>query len=158
MNGIRIEPLGAREAWIALFAAAYEAEWPDWYGAGGPGDARDYLRSACGNEIPAGFVALSGDVPAGTVILGYGSAVGAAYPGPWISSLYVVPAFRGHGLAMRLIAAAESHAQALNLREIYIGVTDLEDAILRRGYAPVCREMHGGKDVAILRKNMISPN
>lgn len=155
MHDLRIVPLSACPALIPLFAAAYETEWPDWYGAGGPGNAIEYLRNASRSDsLPAGFVALGDDVPAGTVILGHGSAVGAAYPGPWISSLYVVPAFRGQGVAMRLVAAAESHARMLELPAVYIGVTDLEAAMLGRGYAPVGRELHGGKDVAILRKTL----
>lgn len=156
MKNVRIERLSARPELVVPFALAYEEEWPDWYGAEGPGNATDYLRAASDADLPTAFVALVEDAPAGTVVLGPGSAVGAAYPGPWISSLYVMPAFRGHGLAMLLVSAAESHTRALGQREVYIGVTDLEAAILRRGYTPVCREVHGGKDVAILRKTILS--
>ena len=62
---LTIRPLRDCPEALARLAAAFRAEWPDWYGPGGPGDAASDLAAFANPEgaLPVGLVALD---PAGT--------------------------------------------------------------------------------------------
>lgn len=58
MNSVVIRPLSEEQHLLPTLQAWFESEWPAYYGAGGPGDAKlDLLAYANRGSVPVGLVA-----------------------------------------------------------------------------------------------------
>jgi len=102
------------------------------------------------------FLAEVDGTPAGCVLL---------RPLPSISSateckrLYVAPEFRGHGLAGKLMDAAEAHARRAGLVWIYLDsraeMTTAINMYRRRGYEEIPRFNDNAEAAIFLRKRLV---
>ena len=134
---MRIVPLIEAPSARPVLARWFVAEWPSWYGPGGPGDAQADLAAAarCHDALPIGLVALD---PAGGVLGtatlkadGAGSETGV---GPWLGALLVGEAYRRKGVATALVGAAEGHARRLGFAELYAAVIPARTLLRRAGW------------------------
>jgi GNAT superfamily N-acetyltransferase len=92
-------------------------EWPD------SRDNRAIEERLCGsgkrNALPMALVAVYGGVPIGFVsVTLYEKGIEEGRP-HWIDGLYVEPAYRGQGLASRLLEKAESMSAHLGITELF---------------------------------------
>ena len=73
--------------------------------------------------------------------------------------LYVAPEFRGHGLAGRLMDAAEAHARAVGLDWVYLDTQAVMTTAIalyrRRGYEEIPRFNDNAEADIFLRKRLV---
>ena len=134
---MRIVPLSEAPAARPQLARWFAAEWPNWYGPGGKGDAAADLAAAAESRdsLPFGLVAVDDAGAAlGTATLkadGAGCERGA---GPWLGALLVGAAHRGKGIAGALVAATEAEGRRLGFAAIYCAVTPSRTLLRRCGW------------------------
>lgn len=135
--------------------AMFEAEWPEYYGADGPGDAARDLAAYCGREaLPVGMVALLDGQVVGIAALKAESI--DAYPQftPWAAAGLVAPSLRGRGIGAQLIAALEAHAMRIGHRAIYAGTATAGSLMRRMGWEYLDTTPQHGVNVAVFRKRL----
>lgn len=133
----------------------FEAEWPDYYGEQGPGDAAaDLAAYALRDGLPLGVVALLDDEVVGIAALKAASI--DAYPQftPWAAAGLVAPQWRGRGIGAHLIAALEGHAMRLGHRAIYAGTATAGSLMRRLGWEYLDTTPQHGVSVAVFRKRL----
>ena len=120
--GMRIESLVGHAHLIPRLAEAHVAEWGDLYEAWGVEAARRELTVMRADAVPVTFVALRhGDEWLGSVsVIDDDDLPGFGHVGPWIASLYVVPAERGRGIARALLAHATGWTAAHGISRLYL--------------------------------------
>ncbi|MDX5592869.1 GNAT family N-acetyltransferase [Pseudovibrio sp. SPO723] len=135
---IEIKRLAEARNTLPELAALFEAEWSEWYGAAGNGDAHADLEACCnGSSLPIGLVALGeqGQV-LGTASLKQASLGSEFGHTPWLAAMVVMPAHRGKGIGDALVGAIESAARELGYGALYTTTDKAERLILRRGWVP----------------------
>ena len=154
MNGtIRIARLAAHPEALPLLAAWFKAEWPAWYGLGGPGNAEhDLADFANGTSLPLGVVAFRGDVLCGVAALKASSIPSHAHLSPWAAAGRVEPSLRQQGIGAVLLAALEVEAAALGHPFIYCGTRTAASLLERSGWSLLETVLHDGQALGIYRK------
>ncbi|MGH8083141.1 MAG: GNAT family N-acetyltransferase [Lysobacter sp.] len=151
----RIDLLADHTGALPALQAMFEAEWPEYYGVDGPGDAADDLAAYCGRDLlPVGVVAtLDGEV-VGVAALKAASI--DAYPQftPWAAAGLVAPRWRGRGIGAHLILALEAHAMRLGHRAIYAGTATAGSLMRRLGWEYLDTTPQHGVQVAVFRKRL----
>ncbi|MGO1070612.1 GNAT family N-acetyltransferase [Lysobacter sp. CA199] len=155
-------PLRPRIALLADHAEAlppllrlFEAEWPQYYGAQGPGDAARDLAAYCGRDsLPVGMVAVLDGEVVGVAALKAESI--DAYPQftPWVAAGLVAPPWRGRGIGAQLIAALEAQAMRLGHRALYAGTATAGSLMRRLGWEYLDTTPQHGVNVAVFRKRL----
>lgn len=152
-ESLRIEPLAAHPEVLPLLCEWFEAEWPSYYGVGGPGDALHDLR-AYANEgsLPVGVVAFRQGKLCGVAALKVTSIASHRHLSPWAAAGLVHPTLRGQGIGSMLLAALEQQARGLGFGRIYCGTSTSESLLQRCGWQLLDRIVHEGEDLAIYSK------
>lgn len=128
---------------LADLAALYRDIWPAWYGPDGPGQAEvDLAARSRAAGLPIGLVALRGRRVVGAAALSPTSFGAMAGEGPWLVGLAVDPAFRGQGIASRLIESAELQARA-DATWVYCTTATAMSLLSRRGWVDLRRAGEG---------------
>lgn len=150
---IRIEPLALHPDQLPLLREWFEAEWPSYYGAGGPGDARRDLKAFSNQgRLPVGVIAFLGDKVCGVAALKAESIASHRHLSPWAAAGLVPSALRGQGIGGQLLSALEQQARMLGFGRIYCG-TSTADALLQRCDWQLMESIvHEGKDLGIYSK------
>lgn len=150
---IRIARLAAHPEALPLLAAWFKAEWPAWYGPGGPGNAEhDLADFANGTGLPLGVVAFRGDVLCGVAALKASSIASHAHLSPWAAAGLVEPSLRQQGIGAVLLAALEVEAAALGHPFIYCGTSTAASLLERSGWSLLETVLHDGQTLGIHRK------
>ncbi|MDN3543305.1 hypothetical protein QWZ02_02435 [Kinneretia asaccharophila] len=166
LRHLRVQPLRERPELIPELQAWFQAEWPGYYGPGGPGDARrDLLAYAQPDPaaLPLGLVALQTDAKGsdGTERLCGFAAIKtepfAPCPGlgPWAGAALVPQALRRQGIGLLLLQALVSEAralyrhQALHATTLFCATATSDSLMLRAGWRLRERVMHGGGEVRV---------
>jgi len=117
---MQIVRLADRPDLIPALAAAYETEWPEWYGPGGPGEALADLRErAQAGVIPLGLIAVEGDVLLGAAALAESSIESHLHLSPWLVALWTAPEHRRRGVGAAIINGCVAEARALGVERLY---------------------------------------
>jgi GNAT superfamily N-acetyltransferase len=150
-----IVPLAERPEFLELLAAATGREWAHLYSGWGAGAARAELlgQDPCG-VLPVTFVAVVDGRCAGTVSLIRDDLPGYRPVHPWLASLWVLPDFRGRGLATALIRRAEDHLSAHGYREAWAFTESAQSLFARCGWELVEPAQCHGVPVQVLRKEL----
>ena len=152
---IEIEPLARHPEALKPLAAAFRAEWPDWYGPDGPGDAAADLRADANEDgLPVGLVALAGGRACGIASLRAESIASHRHLSPWATAGWVDPALRGRGIGSRLVAGLEERARALGFRRVHCATSTAETLLLRLGWRLDERVLHDGVRLGIWSKGL----
>ncbi|BAH40682.1 putative acetyltransferase [Gemmatimonas aurantiaca T-27] len=124
---------------MPLVAAWFVAEWPDWYGDGGPGDAAADVAafSTSPDALPLGVIAFEHGEPVGVAALKADSVASHRHLTPWAVAGYVVPHRRGAGIGTQLLAALRSHAERLGYAHVYCATSTAGPLLQRQGWMPV---------------------
>jgi GNAT superfamily N-acetyltransferase len=150
---IAIERLAAHRELLPLIEAWFVAEWPDWYGTDGPGDARRDLEAfANWGSLPVGVVAVADGRPYGIAALKAESIPSQAHLSPWAAAGLVPRKFRGQGIGARLRGGLERAARELGYAAIYCGTDTADRLLVRGGWVLLDRVRHDGQVLGIYRK------
>ncbi len=111
----------------------------DWMAKEWPSTATPQAREfrVCGHkkrgQLPCALVAREAGSPVGVISLVlYEKGIQEGRP-HWVDAVWVLPQFRGKGLAHRLLAAAEEKARSLQLDRLY-ALTEIPNFYLKAGW------------------------
>jgi GNAT superfamily N-acetyltransferase len=94
--------------------------WSEWGTPTNHGLYGSLVAHCRKDTIPAIYVAFAGGKPTGTVGLLRTDLLSRQEFTPWMAVLYVLPEYRGQGIAARLQEHAVAEAKRLGLPEIYL--------------------------------------
>jgi GNAT superfamily N-acetyltransferase len=80
------------------------------------------------------LIAWEGDEPAGVCLLVAHELPPALDLSPWLASLYVVPQFRGRGIARALIGAIEEQARSHGIARLHLYTGEAEGLYAKCGW------------------------
>lgn len=150
---IVVAPLSEHRQHLPLLQAWFEAEWPAYYGPGGPGDAEADLRAyADAEDLPLGLIALLDGRPCGLAALKDQTFASHQHLGPWVGAGYVRPELRGRGIGARLLASSEALARSRGFSEIYCGTSSAWSLLERGGWLLLETIDHDGERLGVYRK------
>jgi GNAT superfamily N-acetyltransferase len=152
-RALSVEPLARHPGLVPLLAQWFVAEWPGWYGAGGPGNVLQDLRDFAASEtrLPIGFVVFGDGAPAGAGALKAESIPSHRHLSPWAAAGFVVPQQRGRGIGAALLAAMVAHARALGYASVYCGTSTAGSLLRRSGWSAIEVTQHAGKALTVFR-------
>ena len=153
-SGLTIEPLALHPEAFPVLLSLYEAEWPEWYGAGRGDATRDLQSFSNQGSLPVGVVALRAGVVCGVAALKAESIPSRRHLTPWAAAALVNPALRGKGIGLQLLFALEGQAKALNFTRIYCGTTTADTLLQRANWRPIERIAHEGKALSIYEQTL----
>ena len=152
--GLVLRPLRAHAALCPFFVAAFEAEWPSWYGPHGPGHAGDDLAAFANPEgvLPVGLVALAPDgQPVGVAALKAESIPSHAHLLPWAAAGYVAPSWRRRGVGTLLLRGLLKEAARLGHQAVYCATATSASLLRREGWQLIDRVDHDGHGLEVFR-------
>lgn len=153
----RIHPLRDCPGAISALAAAFEAEWPDWYGPGGRGDAAADLAAYANPQgvLPVGVVALdASDKPVGIAALKSVFAPEFAHLTPWASAGWVRPDLRRRGLGAMLLRALEAEGRRLGFSHLHCATVTAVTLLEREGWTAHAQTVHDGGFIGIFQRKL----
>jgi GNAT superfamily N-acetyltransferase len=131
------DPAGSLESWTARVA---------WW--------------ANHDAIPMIFIAFAGDTAVGSV-----SLMTHDLPErrdlwdlwPWLSGLYVVPGYRGHGFGRALVARVEAQARSMGVARLYLYTARARGFYEQLGWNPIGDDVAAGAVITIMVKRVGDP-
>lgn len=120
---------------LGNLAAGFKAQWATHF-ADQPVEAIKMGFANCCREkgIPLALVAMVGDSFAGTASLREESGTVCPGIGPWLTHLYVEPAFRNQGIGTSLIRAVEAEAIRNGFAELHAATARAAPVFERLGW------------------------
>lgn len=153
MTALRIAPLSEHRETLPVLERWFEAEWPDYYGPGGRGDAAQDLAACCSRErLPVGLVAFWDGELCGIAALKAESIATHRHLCPWAAAGLVAQRFRRRGIGASLVGAVEDVARALGYSTIYCATSTAARLLQRNGWELMERVAYEGEDLSICRK------
>jgi GNAT superfamily N-acetyltransferase len=153
MSDVTIRPLASVVELVPTIQSWFESEWPAYYGAGRPGDARhDLLSYANVGTLPLGLVAFHEGKPCGFAALKTEPFASHPHLGPWAGAAYVQPPLRRRGIGRSLVAALEAEAAALGCARIYCATATSASLLERCGWQLLEMVIHEGTTVGVYEK------
>jgi GNAT superfamily N-acetyltransferase len=156
---IQMAPLAEHPAALPFLAAAFEHEWPSWYGPGGLGQALADLQAYARLEgLPQGVVALQGHAVVGVAALKEQALEG--HPGftPTAGAGWVHPDWRGRGIGGQMLAALEALAGAQGIAMLYAATHRSASLFQRAGWEALEVVAHEGAPLHLFRKALKVPS
>lgn len=95
---------------------------------------KDYKRRGGTLSLPFTSVAVCNSMPVGMASLKENDLWSRKDINPWLSSLYVIPEFRGRGIGERLTVEIQKKASVLNYKKIYLFLGNSESGLLKNFY------------------------
>ncbi|HWE19804.1 MAG TPA: GNAT family N-acetyltransferase [Hyphomicrobiaceae bacterium] len=141
-------PLRQRPEFCAFFAQQFEAEWPNWYGPGGRGNASEDLKAFANpqGDLPVGVIAIDdAGAPLGIAALRAVSIATHTHLSPWATAGYVVPGHRRAGIGAKLLSALLAEAQRLGFHTIYCSTGSAVSLLEREGWSQIDAVVHDGE-------------
>lgn len=117
-------------------------EWGYRYPGRTAAMAIDLFRErAQADRMPMAWIALDGEIPVATASLMEVERPGDEV-GPWVSGVFVIPSYRGQGLAVRLMHALEAAAPRLGATRLLLSAA-APKLYLALGYVPTGATKNG---------------
>jgi len=133
---VRIGLLADHPQHLVPLVAAYEREWPDWYGV--HGDAMTDLRERSRRDgLPIGFLAFEQGSVVGTVAIAEQSVQSHRDLSPWIVGFWVESSRRNRGIGAQLLAAACDHAKEQDIATLYAATAAASTLFVREGWSMI---------------------
>ena len=152
---LRIEYLVDAPEVLSQLEKWFLQEWAPYYGADGPGDAADDLRSSCNRRaLPITLIAFQGDELCATGALKAESVETHKHLGPWVAALLVAPKYRRQGIRGKLVEALEHLARELGFKQLYYGADVTDRYPDRNGWEPLERVSYLTGEGSIYRKTL----
>lgn len=150
----RLVPASVATAHLRTLARWHHAEWSALYNGWSEDDAFAELQTHASHDgpLPSTWMALSED----GALLGSVSLVAedapelAAFPGPWLASLFVTPEARGGGVGEALVRALVARAAAAGIPRLRLFTPHHRAFYERLGWALEAHARVGGQAVDVL--------
>ena len=115
----------------------------------------DEVRGECGTGgVPRVFVAMNGDQPVGTASLIESDMTIRSELAPWLASVFVLPEWRGRGIASRLVQRVEEEAREAGIATFYLYTPDQQALYRRLGWQD-CEELsYRGEAVTLMIRDL----
>jgi GNAT superfamily N-acetyltransferase len=153
MDNLHITYLADQPEALPALQNMFQTEWASYYGAGGPGNAKqDLLAFSSREKLPIGFVAFVGSQPCGIIALKPESITTHSHLGPWVGAGIVLPKYRRHGIGAQLLLAVEAAALSLGFKTIYSGTSTANSLLVRGGWQFMELVRYNGEPVSIYEK------
>jgi GNAT superfamily N-acetyltransferase len=152
---VQISHIKYFQNWIPIISRWIHEEWSYVHPQKG---LLDIQKEMCGrvkeNEMPITLVAHDERGVMGTASLKATDIDALKELTPWLSSVYVQPEHRGQGIAHALAAEIEKSALKLRFRKLYL-FNPISQGVYEELGWKVCQQLeYGGKQLAILVKNL----
>jgi GNAT superfamily N-acetyltransferase len=138
--------------------------WELWGAEDPAGSVESWTARAKGwanqDAIPMIFVALAEESPVGSVSLmvhDLSDRRDLWDLWPWLSGLYVVPAWRGRGIGSALVARAEAQARSMGVVRLYLYTARARGLYEQLGWEPFGDDVQAGAAVTIMAKRIGHP-
>ena len=151
---LTISALAQHKELAPLIAQWFVAEWPEWYGEGGQGNAMEDATAfaASHSTLPVGLIAFEENTPVGVCALKAESLPTHRHLTPWAAAGLVLPSHRGTGVGAQLLRALERHAHYLGYERIYCGTATAVSLLRRASWSEVETIQHEGHSLVIFSK------
>ncbi len=157
ISDVQIAELADHPGLAPVLAGWHVAEWghlyPGWTVEAAVGEFAAMVRPGV---IPTTFVAFDGAGWTAAHVLGSVSLLatddlpGFEHVGPWLASLFVVPAARGRGVGAALVDHAVAAARAMGIERLHLFTDGQERYHLAHGWRPLARAEAGGHPVTVM--------
>jgi GNAT superfamily N-acetyltransferase len=142
-----------------LVSQVVEIAWSEWGGGLIQGDCERWLREAhddcrSNSKFSAGFVALSADVPVGTVQLHEFDLEHMQDRSPWVCGMVVASDYRGLGIGRRLLQALEAFSRSRGVERLWVFTESAAAFYERCGWSPYETTSHHGEPGTVLTKKL----
>ncbi|MCE8020996.1 GNAT family N-acetyltransferase [Halomonas sp. MCCC 1A11036] len=155
MRGITIVRLSPDSDHLATVASWTYAEWGHLHPNSTANSYREALRRECGDGgVPSVFVAMQGDQPVGTAALLAEDMDSRRELTPWLASVFVLPEWRGQGIASTLIRRVEQEAADCGIRQFYLFTPDQQALYRRLGWQDHEDLCYRGEKVTIMLRQL----
>lgn len=113
------------------------------------------VRGECGQGgVPSVFVALIGNQPVGTASLTVDDMDTRPELAPWLASVFVLPEWRGRGIASRLARRVEEEAREAGIATLYLYTPDQQALYRRLGWEDREALHYRGEDVTVMLRRL----
>lgn len=154
ISGITVHYLANHPGYADHLGRISWQEWQGIYERRGqtPNDAlTSYRESTNVDRLPLALIACHGSELVGTVSLKEQDLDIRPDLTPWLGGLFVVPEWRGRGLASLLMGRAVAEARRLQLNNLYLWTSSAESLYLKLGWELRERTEYCDKEIAIMR-------
>ncbi|WP_447553636.1 GNAT family N-acetyltransferase [Vreelandella sp. EE22] len=112
-------------------------------------------RLECGERgVPSLFVALVEGVAVGTASLIAEDIANRPELTPWLASVFVLPEWRGQGIASRLVQRVEQEARESGVERFYLYTPDQQALYQRLGWQEIEQITYAGERVTIMARQL----
>lgn len=115
---------------------------------------RDVAAAYCHDLMPTVLVLLEEDQPIGMVAICLDDLDGRPELNPWLAGLYVAPAHRGKGHALRLVAELETLARKSKIERLTLYTANAHRLYEKAGWMTTETFEKNGKEFQIMRKEL----
>ncbi len=157
-HGRRLPPAGIDFADLADHPAAvdrlarwYHDEWFDIERLSLPALTAELTERLSDPTTGRTFLALAGGTVVGCISLDRSDLPGHEALGPWLASLYVVPAWRGRGLGAALIGRVIDAAAAAGSPALYLWTAGPTRRYEAAGFRRLQGTLYGTRPITIMR-------
>ncbi|MFC3282877.1 GNAT family N-acetyltransferase [Litchfieldella rifensis] len=155
-HSLEILRLTADSPYVATIAEWQYEQWGYLH----PGETlavwRGSLEAHCGSRgVPSVFVALCDTRPVGTASLVEDDMGERLQLTPWLASVFVVPEWRGQGIASRLVKRVEREARDVGFAHCHLFTPDQQGLYRRLGWQDHEVLTYRGEDVTIMTRLLI---
>lgn len=117
--------------------------------------AIEHLKTECGQGgVPSIFVAMQGETPVGTASLIADDMSIRRELTPWLASVFVVPEWRGQGIASALVKRVEIEALENGIEHFYLYTPDQQALYRRLGWQDVESLEYRGETVTVMSRQL----
>src|SRR3954471_4511444 len=158
MPGVTIHYLAYHPGYADHLARFSWQEWQRVYESRGQifedalGSYRERTNVDC---LPLALIACHGAELIGTVSLKEQDLDIRPHVTPWLGGLFVVPEWRGRGVASLLMHRAVAEAGRLRLNELYLWTSSAEPLYLKLGWKLVERTEYCDKEISIMQTAVV---
>ena len=157
MGDIHVDYLARHLESADKLAPYFYQEWREIYDARGQdyqAVAESFRSRANIDSLPLALVALHQNDVVGTASLKARDLEVRPELTPWLAGVFVLPDWRGKGIATQLIKRAMDEAKRLRLRDLYLWTPSAESLYRRLGWREVERLHYCNTDIVVMKLSM----
>lgn len=113
-----------------------------------------FYERAQTQSLPLAVVAVRGGQVVGTASIKIQDLDPCPELTPWLGGVFVLPRFRGQGIATLLVERIIAEARRLGLPHLYLWTTSSESLYARLGWVPVEQMEYCGETIKLMRRKM----
>lgn len=150
---VTIVRLTAGSPHAATVAGWVQAEWGHLHPETPAEAYRREFYAQCGEGVvPSVFVAMHDESPLGTASLVADDMSIRRELTPWLASVFVLPEWRGRGIASRLVRRVEAEAQAHGIGQFHLYTPDQQALYRRLGWREREALRYRGESVTVMSR------